>query len=176
MKGGKYMDRIDDRIKIVKDEVIDIQADVIINPTDEYFSGSYELDKLIQKNAGQTLSKKLSKHGVCQAGHCIIKKGYDISKATIKLNQQFYTGKEIEIDDIKDIQTAEIKLDGQKKSLVFGEHFVVVEGSYDKNIKKGTAKLTLKAAEDNEPGFGGSKTVTFKIAPQDVKDTWKGSF
>lgn len=77
------MDSIDNRIKIIKEEVIDIKVDAIVNPTDECFSGSDGLDKLIQKNAGQKLSKKLSKSGSCQVGHCIITKGYDLNVKSI---------------------------------------------------------------------------------------------
>ena len=57
------MYRIDDRIKIVKDEIINMDVDAIVNPTDEYFSGNDGIDKLIQKSAGEKLSKKLSKSG-----------------------------------------------------------------------------------------------------------------
>ena len=46
-KGVIHMGSIDDRIKIVKEEIIDIKVDAIVNPTDEYFSGSEGLDKLI---------------------------------------------------------------------------------------------------------------------------------
>lgn len=74
---------IEDRIKIVKDELLDIKVDAIVNPTDEYFSGSDGLDKLIQKNAGEKLSKKLSKSAPCQFGQCIITKGYDLSVKSI---------------------------------------------------------------------------------------------
>lgn len=77
------MNRIDDRIKIVKEEIVDIKVDAIVNPTDEYFSGSFGLDKLIQKNAGQKLSKKLSKSGICKIGHCIITKGYNLNVKSI---------------------------------------------------------------------------------------------
>ena len=77
------MDNIDDRIKIVKEELIDMKVDAIVNPTDEYFSGSYGLDKVIQKAAGQKLSKKLSKSGTCQVGHCIITKGYNLNVKSI---------------------------------------------------------------------------------------------
>ena len=55
------MYRIDDRIKVVKDEIINMDVDAIVNPTDEYFSGNDGIDKLIQKSAGEKLSKKLSK-------------------------------------------------------------------------------------------------------------------
>lgn len=77
------MARIDDRIKIVKEEIVDIKVDAIVNPTDEYFSGSSGLDKLIQKSAGQKLSKKLSKSGTCQVGNCIITKGYNLNIKSI---------------------------------------------------------------------------------------------
>lgn len=77
------MDKVDDRIKIIKNEVIDIPVDVIINPTDEYFSSNYLIDKLIQKNAGEKLSKKLSKSGTCQPGQSIITKGYDLNVKNI---------------------------------------------------------------------------------------------
>ena len=39
MKGGIYINNLEDRIKIVKDEVVNLSVDAIINPTDEYFSG-----------------------------------------------------------------------------------------------------------------------------------------
>lgn len=82
-KGVIHMGRIDDRIKIVKEEIVDIKVDAIVNPTDEYFSGSSGLDKLIQKSAGQKLSKKLSKSGTCQVGNCIITKGYNLNIKSI---------------------------------------------------------------------------------------------
>lgn len=77
------MDRVEDRIKIVKDEIIDIKVDAIVNPTDEHFSGSDGLDKLIQKNAGEKLNKKLSKSGVCEVGQCVITKGYNLDVKSI---------------------------------------------------------------------------------------------
>lgn len=77
------MDRIDDRIKVVKDDIINMNVDAIVNPTDEYFSGSDGLDKLIQKSAGEKLSKKLSKVGTCQVGNCVITKGYNLNVKSI---------------------------------------------------------------------------------------------
>lgn len=77
------MYRIDDRIKVVKDEIINMDVDAIVNPTDEYFSGNDGIDKLIQKSAGEKLSKKLSKSEVCQVGNCIITKGYNLNVKNI---------------------------------------------------------------------------------------------
>ena len=51
MKGGIYINNLEDRIKIVKDEVVNLSVDAIINPTDEHFSGKYGLDKLIREKS-----------------------------------------------------------------------------------------------------------------------------
>ncbi|MEG0856618.1 MAG: macro domain-containing protein [Terrisporobacter sp.] len=77
------MERIDDRIKIVKDEVIYINADAIVNPTDRSLSGSLGLDKLIHKAGGDKLEKKLSKINYCDVGQCVITKGYNLSVKSI---------------------------------------------------------------------------------------------
>ena len=60
-----------------------MDVDAIVNPTDEYFSGNDGIDKLIQKSAGEKLSKKLSKSEVCQVGNCIITKGYNLNVKNI---------------------------------------------------------------------------------------------
>ena len=83
MKGGIYINNLEDRIKIVKDEVVNLSVDAIINPTDEHFSGKDGLDKLIQKKAGEKLCKKLSKIGSCDIGQCTITKGYDLNVKSI---------------------------------------------------------------------------------------------
>ena len=46
-----------------------------------------------------------------------------------------------------------------------------ITAGYDKNIKKGTAKVTLKGIDNGETVYGGLKTVTFKIVQK--KGTWK---
>lgn len=83
MKGAIYINNLEDRIKIVKDEVVNLSVDAIINPTDEYFSGKEGLDKLIQKRAGEKLCKKLSKIDSCEIGQCILTKGYDLKVKSI---------------------------------------------------------------------------------------------
>lgn len=77
------MDRIDERIKIVKDDLIKINVDAIVNPTDINFSGSEGVDKSIHKIAGDKLDKKLSKLCPCQVGECIITKGYNLPVKSI---------------------------------------------------------------------------------------------
>lgn len=77
------MEKNEERIKIVKDEIINIKVDAIINPTDEYFSGDDGLDKLIQKSGGEKLTKKLAKMGRCEVGQSIITKGYNLGVKSI---------------------------------------------------------------------------------------------
>lgn len=43
---------------------------------------------------------------------------------------------------------------------------IVLEGSYINNIRKGTAKVTLRGIGE----YGGLKTVTFKIGAKSVND------
>ncbi|MGN1314887.1 MAG: hypothetical protein ACI4VG_07750, partial [Lachnospiraceae bacterium] len=113
----------------------------------------------------------------------ILQTGYDISKATIKVKDQEYTGKEVLIVQ-KDLATALLKNGKEIKNLYLenvGEsqkqNIQVV--SYEKNINKGTAKVTFEGIGE----YGGTKTVTFKIGQRsitqwfnDMYSTWKWSF
>lgn len=83
----------------------------------------------------------------------------DISKASVKIPAQIYTGKAIEPDD-----KIEIKLN--KKSLS-KENYEVV--GYSNNINKGTATVTIKGKND----CGGTKTVKFKIKQKGFLWWWR---
>lgn len=83
----------------------------------------------------------------------------DISKASVKIPAQIYTGKAIEPDD-----KIEIKLN--KKSLSRGNYEVV---GYSNNINKGTATVTIKGIND----CGGTKTVKFKIKQKGFLWWWR---
>lgn len=98
----------------------------------------------------------------------------DISKATISIKDQPYTGHAIKITGTSQIASAtigkskttlKISVDGGKTG-----DFIVVPGSYINNVQKGTAKVTLKGIN----GYGGYKTVTFKIGTRSLADWWKG--
>lgn len=65
---GIYINNLEYRINIVKDEEVNLSMDANINPTDEYFSGKEGLDKLIQKRAGEKLCKRISKICSCEIG------------------------------------------------------------------------------------------------------------
>ncbi|MBQ8278238.1 MAG: InlB B-repeat-containing protein [Roseburia sp.] len=74
----------------------------------------------------------------------------DISKASVKVAAQTYTGKAVE--PTKDDITVKIG----KETLAKTDYEIV---SYSNNVKKGTAKVTIRGIGN----YGGEKTVTFKI-------------
>lgn len=104
----------------------------------------------------------------------ILEAGYDISKATIRLKPQEYTGQEIEIDGNEDIEEAYLKIGKDVHYLYLkkdGENEAnirVVEGSYTKNVQKGTASVTFEGIGR----YGGTKTKTFKIGQRSIENFW----
>ncbi|MBQ7482081.1 MAG: hypothetical protein IJT80_09420, partial [Lachnospiraceae bacterium] len=106
----------------------------------------------------------------------IIAKDNNISKATIRIANQEYTGKEVKITDQKQFVNATIKIGGVTKQLTLGKDFEIVEGTYVRNVKKGTAKVTIHGLKGGEEGLnlGGYKTVTFRIKERSIKEWWEG--
>lgn len=80
----------------------------------------------------------------------------DISKASISIKDQVYTGKPVEItkDDILKIRIGSTDL--------LKSDFEIE--SYSNNINKGTAKVVIKGAGN----YGGRKTVSFKIVAKSM--------
>lgn len=77
--------------------------------------------------------------------------GADIAKASVKVNKQYYTGKEVCPDKSQIV----ITLNG---TVLRAQDYEIV--SYTNNINKGKAKITVKGVGN----YGGSKTVNFVIA------------
>ena len=80
-----------------------------------------------------------------------------ISKASIVIENQTYSGKEITLDK-KDIT---VKLKGQVLSK---NDFEIIPNSYTNNIKKGTASVRIKGIGN----YGGTKVAKFKIIPKSI--------
>ena len=140
-----------------------------------------ELDSSVQVQIGDVIQVTVkgkgdyaSADGIVATGtYRMLMNGYDISKASIKLKSREYTGDKIEILSKDDFEKA--FLNPNSKQLELGKDIEIVEGSYVKNIEKGTARVTLKGIGD----FGGTKTVTFKIIGRDTENkigSVKGSF
>lgn len=77
--------------------------------------------------------------------------GANIAKASVKVNKQYYTGKQICPDKSQIV----ITLNGK---VLKAQDYEIV--SYANNINKGNAKITVRGVGN----YGGSKTVSFTIA------------
>ena len=111
--------------------------------------------------------------GSNSAVYRVIDKQNDIKKAKVtqsKTNLITYTGEAITLEDVymndPDNFPITVTLNGQ--TLVFDQDYEVVPGTYRKNVKKGTAKVTIRGIGDN--GYGGVKVISFKISPKALKD------
>ncbi|MCR5502135.1 MAG: hypothetical protein K6F53_03945 [Lachnospiraceae bacterium] len=138
------------------------------------------LDSKSRIAAGDVLTVEVTGKGyytddTITAEYRVLAPGTDIGKAAITIKMQKYTGREILITEQEQFSKAVI---GKKKTALTlstddgatGD-FEVVEGSYVKNVSKGTAKVTLRGIN----GYGGYKTVSFKIGSRSILgDIWYG--
>ena len=137
------------------------------------------LDKDSVVPAGSVIRITVQGKGIYAGGEAagtyrIIENSHDISKATIQISSQTYTGEPVLITKQSQFSTGKvfIKLGGVKKELVLGEDIEVVPGSYIRNVNKGTAKVTFRGIND----FGGTKTVSYKIGTRSITDVWQGIY
>jgi len=82
--------------------------------------------------------------------------------AKIKVEPQIYTGKAVTLDK-DDIS---VTLNGVE--LKYGQDYEIVEGTYSKNVSKGTASVMVKGLGN----YGGTKTVKFKITGKEFVWFW----
>ena len=108
--------------------------------------------------------------GTTEVSYGFITKPQDISKATFKVTPQEYTGYEIELDE-EDITSAVLKVSKSDiRNLVYGQDYEVYR--YINNVRTGTAKVIFRGIN----GYGGTKTVTFKINKKNVSNHWFEQF
>ena len=103
-----------------------------------------------------TVTGKGNYEGEISTTYRIIKKGNSLSSAKVTMKKKYYyTGENILLtkDDLV------VKVGG--KTLT-ADQYEIVESSYQDNLKKGTAKVTLKGKGE----YGGTKTISFKIYSQ----------
>lgn len=97
-----------------------------------------------------------------------VTKGYkivaaSIRKATIIAKAQTYTGKAITLD-AGDFSKAKLG----KNKLTYGVDYEIVPGSYEKNVNKGTASVTVRGIGN----YGDEKKVTFRITSSIMRWWW----
>lgn len=134
------------------------------------------LDKTSVVSENSTIEIKIVGKGNYDGGEAsgtyrILESGHDISKATIEIQDQEYTGKEVLITEQDQFKANRvfIKIGTETKELLLGKDIQVVPGSYVKNIEKGTAKVTFAGIN----AFGGTKTVSFKIGARPIEAFWR---
>lgn len=104
-----------------------------------------------------TVTGKGNYTGSTSTSFRILAKGMSISKASAKVDTKvYYTGEEIELTE-KDLT---VKLGG---TTLTENDFEIV--GYSNNIKKGTAKVTIRG----KGKYGGTKQVSFKILSQNMQ-------
>lgn len=82
----------------------------------------------------------------------------DISKAIVEIKPQTYTGNKVTPNPYTDIT---VKFGNDGTPLTYGTDYEIVPDSYENNVKKGTAEVTIRGKAGSN--YGGTKTVTFKI-------------
>ncbi|MBR5579405.1 MAG: hypothetical protein IKW28_10485, partial [Lachnospiraceae bacterium] len=127
-----------------------------------------EMTKKDTPQAGSEITVKVTGKGLYNGG--TLTETYtitelDFTKAKIKIKAKAYTGDSIILTK-EDIESVVVnKVDITKD---FETSYEIVEGSYSNNVKKGTAKVTLKGLGN----YGGNKTVTFKITTKNFVWFW----
>ncbi len=119
----------------------------------------YSIADDAEKAAGATVIVKVLAKGKNYTGsitgyYRLLSSGYDISKATVTVKKQYYSGQEIKLN------SDDIKVTVGKKTLVYGTDYVLQD--YSKNIAKGTATVTIVG----KGNYGGKKTAKFTIRSQ----------
>lgn len=86
----------------------------------------------------------------------------NISSAKITVPNQIYTGNPVTLDESQ----ITVKIKGTQLKT---DQYQIVAGSYQNNIKKGTASVTIKGLDN----YGGTKTVKYKIAAKGFLWWWR---
>lgn len=134
------------------------------------------LDKTSVVSENSTIEIKIVGKGNYADGEAtgtyrILERGHDISKATIEIQDQEYTGKPIVITKQNQFKPNRvfIKVGTETKELILGKEIQVLSDSYEKNVEKGTAKVTFVGINE----FGGTKTVSFRIGARPIEAFWE---
>jgi hypothetical protein len=98
------------------------------------------------------------------ATYRILSADKNIAKAKVSVVSIAYRGDAITLDTLKKVDSLPtITLNDE--TLVYGEDYVAVEGTYKNNVKKGVAKVTIKGISEK---CGGTKLITYKITAKEL--------
>ena len=65
-------------LRIIRNDLLQMQVEAIVNPTDSYLSGSGSIDLKIHHVGGEALKQELAKFGRCNVGDAILTHAYNL--------------------------------------------------------------------------------------------------
>ncbi len=90
------------------------------------------------------------------------------TSASFKINDKVYTGRKIELTG-DDFVTASVKVGGKVVNLEYGKDFDVKYLGDQKSYGTQKVEIIPKAGGSDAVALGGTKTVSFKVTPKDMK-------
>ena len=87
--------------RLIRGDILNIDCDVLVNPTDELLSGSGGLDRQVHMAAGTWLDLCCRELAPLPAGKAVITQGYELNKSIIHTVAPWYTGEAIEIEQLR---------------------------------------------------------------------------
>lgn len=121
------------------------------------------LDRGARPTAGDVITVTVTGRGnytgTNRTTYRIYEKGKSVASAKVKvLRPIYYTGEPVTLAE----SDLEVKIG---KTVLDADDYKIVSYSYVNNLKKGTARLTITGRGE----YAGTKTVSFKIQPQNLK-------
>lgn len=171
-KNAKKYDRVVPVVKDYDGKALKKGTDFDVSYTKEDGKTPIEETPVVGDRICITITGKGNYMGTAYAYFRIIENDKNISKATVTVKPQSYTGKAVTLSE-QDINAGQIevtiKVKGNKVTLTPGTDYVIMENGYAKNINKGTAQLTIQGINK----YGGTKKASFKIVAYDFEDNVK---
>ena len=65
-------------LQIIRNDLISMASDAVVNPTDEVLSGSGGVDAQLHRAAGEKLDQACARAGYCAPGSAVLTEGYDL--------------------------------------------------------------------------------------------------
>ena len=65
-------------LKIIRNDILQMKVDAIVNPTDTELSGSGSIDKKIHQACGVELKREIDSIGKCNPGDAILTNAYNL--------------------------------------------------------------------------------------------------
>lgn len=134
-------------LKIVRNNILEMEVDVIVNPTDYKLSGSGSIDKKIHDAGGEQLRNECDEYEHCNFGDAILTHAYNLScKYVIHTVGPFWRGEHNDLEIMKSCYANSLRIAKQQKlkSIAFS---LIGTGSFGcpKDLAVNTAINTINS-------------------------------